>query len=85
MAGLLALDAAADRVDGGEPQAYDVEGGQYPHRGAQHGAQCGGIAAVGIQRPRRHPVWMATNPYPVNATPPPQREGPLSPPPDRAR
>jgi hypothetical protein len=26
VAGLLALDAAADLVDGGETQAYDVEG-----------------------------------------------------------
>jgi hypothetical protein len=26
VAGLVALDAAADLVDGGEPQAYDVKG-----------------------------------------------------------
>lgn len=48
--GLLALDAASHVVDGGEAQAHDVEAVQHPHRATEHGAQRGGVAAVGIQR-----------------------------------
>jgi hypothetical protein len=46
---LFVLDAAADGVDGGESESYDVEGVQYPHRGAQHAAYGRGIAAIGVQ------------------------------------
>ena len=49
VAGLLVLDTTADRVDGGEAESGDVEGIQHAHRVAEHGAQGGGVAAVGIQ------------------------------------
>jgi hypothetical protein len=40
VAGLLLLDAAADLIDGGEPEPHDVESVEHPHCGAQHTVGC---------------------------------------------
>jgi hypothetical protein len=50
VAGLLALNTAADLIDGGEAEPDHVEGIQHAHRVAEHAAQGAGIAAVGVQR-----------------------------------
>ena len=48
VAGLLALDAAADVIDGGEAEADHVERVEHPHRVRQAGTQRGGVPAIRV-------------------------------------
>ena len=57
--------AAAHVVDGGEPEAHDVEGVEHPHRVRQRGAQRGGVAPVRVQRRDRDPGPATTGPRSV--------------------
>jgi len=47
VSGGLLLDAAADLLDGGTPEAHHVEGIQHPHRVRQRGPQRRGVAPIG--------------------------------------
>lgn len=61
VAGLLALDTAADCVDSGEAEPDGVEGIQHSHRVAEHSAQGGDVAAIGSSAatpmPARQAGW----------------------------